>query len=82
MEQRKTAHTYLISYETTVPADAIPQSLAGEEFREASEYGVPVGIAPPAPYLKVGYWWVDVDAASRFTWKFLRDASAEQVRSQ
>lgn len=80
--KEKTTLSNLISYQTTVPADAVPQSLAGEEFREASEYGVPVGIAPPAPYLKVGYSWVDIDAASRFSWKFLRDASSEQVRSQ
>lgn len=78
----KTTLASLISYKTTVPADAVPQSLEGEEFQEASEYGVPQAIAPPAPYLKVGYSWKDVDAASRFTWKFLRDASAEQVRSQ
>ena len=71
----------LISYPTTVPADAVPQSLNVEPFDLASEFGVPKGIAPPPDYLKCGYLFNDYDRASRFTWRFVRDASAEQVRS-
>lgn len=71
----------LISYETTVPADAVPQTLQAESFDEASEYGVPQSMAAQ-DYLKVGYDFRDWDKATRFTWKFLRDASAEQVRAQ
>lgn len=72
----------LLSYETDVPADAIPQSLTAEQFQEASQYGVPRAISPPTPYLKVGYQYRDYDAATRFTWKFLRDSTAEQLRAQ
>jgi hypothetical protein len=78
----KTTIANLVSYPTTVPADAIPQSLVAESFDEASEYGVPTAMKPPLPYLKVGYTLKDYDKATRFTWKFLRDATAEQVRAQ
>ena len=71
----------LISYQTTVPADAVPQTLTVEPFDVASEFGVPKGAAPPPDHLKVGYTFTDFDKASRFSWRFLRDASAEQVRS-
>jgi hypothetical protein len=71
----------LVSYETTVPADAVPQTLQADSFDEASEYGVPQSMAAQ-DYLKVGYDFRDWDKATRFTWKFLRDASAEQVRAQ
>lgn len=71
----------LISYSTTVPADAVPQTLTVEPFDVASEFGVPKGAAPPPDHLKVGYTFTDFDKASRFSWPFLRDASAEQVRS-
>jgi hypothetical protein len=78
----KTTLANLVSYPTTVPADAVPQSLVAESFDEASEYGVPTAMKPPTPYLKVGYTFKDYDKASRFSWKFLRDATAEQVRAQ
>ena len=41
----------------------------------------PKGVAPPPDDLKVGYTFIDYDKAARFTWRFLRDATAEQVRS-
>jgi len=78
----KTRLANLVSYPTTVPADAVPQSLVAESFDEASEFGTPTAMKPPTPYLKVGYSFKDYDKASRFTWKFLRDATAEQVRAQ
>ena len=71
----------LISYPTTVPADAVPQSLNVEPFDEASEFGIPKGVAPPPDYLKVGYTFKDYDKSARYSWRFLRDATAEQVRS-
>ena len=71
----------LIRYPTTVPADAVPQTLTVEPFDVASEFGVPKGAAPPPDHLKVGYTFIDFDKSSLFSWRFLRDASAERVRS-
>lgn len=76
----RTTVTSLISYDTTVPADVVPQSLNSDSFDVATEFGVPTAINVPQDYLKVGYDFEDYDKATRFTWKFLRDATAEQVR--
>ena len=77
----RTTVASLISYPTTVPADAVPQTLTVEPFDVASEFGIPKGVAPPPDYLKVGYSFVDYDKSARYTWRFVRDATAEQVRS-
>ncbi|MFC9790858.1 hypothetical protein [Rhodococcus sp. NPDC127528] len=73
--------TSLLSYPTTAIADAVPQSIGSESFDVASEYGEPTGIREAADALLLGYDFTDYDKASRFTWKFLRDATAEQARS-
>lgn len=71
----------LISYPTVAIADPVVQSIGSESFERASEYGVPTGIRSGAEPLLMGYDFEDWDKATRFTWKFLRDASAEQVRN-
>nr|WP_064438679.1 hypothetical protein [Hoyosella altamirensis] len=69
----------LISHPTIAVAEPIPQALHSESFDLASEYGEPTGVREPANALLVGYDFKDFDKASRFTWRFLRDATAEQV---
>ncbi|MFF1555299.1 hypothetical protein ACFVX3_30195 [Rhodococcus erythropolis] len=71
----------LLSYGTTAIADAVPQTIGSESFEEASEFGVPQGVREGAEALLLGYTFKDYDKATRFSWKFLRDASEEQVRS-
>ncbi|NMO02529.1 hypothetical protein HH308_15035 [Gordonia sp. TBRC 11910] len=78
---KRSALASLVSYPTVVPGDAIPQTLGGDNFEEASEFGEPKGIAAEPDALILGYTLKDFDLASRMTWKFLRAASAEQVRS-
>lgn len=68
-----------MSYPTTQAADAVPQSLAGSSFERASEFGVPQSNRVPSDVLKLGYTFEDHDLASRYTWKFLRDSTADQV---
>lgn len=70
----------LVSFSTTAVADPIPQAVGGDHFEEASEYGVPKGIRSEPDALLMGYDFRDYDMATRCTWKFLRDASAEQVQ--
>jgi hypothetical protein len=71
----------LLSYWHSSSADAVPQALVESEFEEASEYGEPESMGPPSEYLLLGYTFKDYDRAARFTWRFLRDADARQVRA-
>ncbi|WP_167098289.1 hypothetical protein [Mycobacterium sp. DL592] len=71
----------LLSYTTTNVADAIPQSLSSESFEEASEFGVPHSVREPATALPLGYTLKDFDLAMRYSWKFLRDSTSEQIKS-
>jgi len=80
--QLKDGLVSLLTYATTNPADAIPQDLRPSRMELASEGGVPRSIPPEVPYLKVGYTFRDYDLRSGLGWKFIRDASAEQVRAQ
>jgi hypothetical protein len=55
--------TRLLSYPTTVPADAVPQRLSSDSFEEATEF-VPRAIRPPV-YSKLGYGFKDWDISLR-----------------
>lgn len=78
----RAALTALLSYPTVNVADAVPQVSDGAlaSFQEASEYGEPTGIRPGG-FLTLGYDFRDFDLAARYTWMFLRDSSAEQIRA-
>ncbi len=78
----RSAIVRLLSYPTTLAADAVPQSISSESFEIATEFGVPHAAREPADYLKLGYSFRDFDLATRFTWKFLRDATSDQVTAQ
>ncbi|MCX2716025.1 hypothetical protein [Mycolicibacterium sp. J2] len=71
----------LISYWHTSVADAVPQGLIESELELASEFGEPESMGPPSGYLLLGYTFLDFDRAARYTWRFLRDADARQVRA-
>ncbi|MFE6919701.1 hypothetical protein ACFVAV_01515 [Nocardia sp. NPDC057663] len=71
----------LVSFSTTAVADPIPQVPGADHFEEASEFGEPTSLRAAPDALIMGYDFKDYDLANRFTWKFLRDATAEQVRS-
>lgn len=71
----------LLSYPTVSSADAVPQATSDESFELASEYGEPESLRAPSSHLLLGYTFEDYDKASRFTWRFLRDATAEQIRA-
>ena len=80
--QHRSAIVRLLSYPTTAVADIIAQSVDGESFEEATEFGVPTALREPADYLRLGYNFKDYDKSLRATWKFLRSATAEQVSAQ
>lgn len=72
----------LLSYPTIAVADVIPQSVEGESFEIATEFGLPRAIREPADYLRLGYSFQDYDLRLGASWKFLRSATAEQVEAQ
>ncbi|MCB0941474.1 MAG: hypothetical protein KDB72_14710 [Mycobacterium sp.] len=75
--------TRLLSYPTTLAADAAPQtSSTNESFDRATEFGIPTAIREPADYLKLGFTFHDYDKATRYSWRFLREATADQVSAQ
>lgn len=80
-KERKTV-TDILSYKTVNVADAIAQSISSDSFEEATEHGVPRAIRPPSDVLRLGYSFKDYDIALRATWKFLREATAEQITAQ
>lgn len=71
----------LLSHYTINAADAVPQSIADESFEEASEFGEPESLRAPSNAILLGNTLKDYDKAGRFTWKFLRDSTAEQIRA-
>lgn len=77
----RSALASLLAFNTTNTADAIPQSRSVDSFQEASEYGIPESMRPPSDYHLMGYDFKDWDRRTSFTWKFLRDSTAEQVRA-
>lgn len=70
----------IFTYPVTNLIENVPQ--VGEAtFEEASEFGEPRSARVGVKYLQLGYDFKDYDAATRYTWKFLRDADQRQVQA-
>ncbi|MCP3422982.1 hypothetical protein [Nocardioides pinisoli] len=69
----------LLSFKTTLSVDAVLQTFTGNDFEDASEYGEPVGTRPTITQAELGFMFRWRDAATRFTWQFLADATKEQT---
>lgn len=67
-----------LCYTTTAVADAVPGGIDEAHFEEASEFGVPKAVQA-GNYTVNAYDFRDYDLATRFTWRFLRDANRQQV---
>lgn len=80
VNERRSALASLLCFGTLRSADLVAQSVTDARFEIASEFGEPRGTRPEMLRVKVGYRFNDFDLATRYTWKFLRDAPAEQVR--
>lgn len=79
VNEERTAVTNLLCFRTDRSADGVAQSVGDDDFELASEFGEPTSLASKPEILTVGYPFADWDKATRFTWKFLRDAPASQV---
>jgi len=72
----------LFTQSTIKSGDAVSQAAEGDDFEEASEFGVPQSHRASVEPLVLGYPLKWYDAATRYTEGFLRDATAEEVRAQ
>lgn len=78
--ERRQQLVNLMTFPVTSLIEDVPQ--VGEaEFEMATEFGEPVGTRVGLSYFSLGYDFHDYDVATRFTWKFLRDADARQVEA-
>lgn len=77
----RSAVANLLSRSTINAADAVPQAIEDESFELASEHGEPESIRVPGNAILLGNTFDDYDKAGRFTWRFLRDSTAEQIRA-
>ncbi len=69
----------LLTFPVTQPVENVPQ-ITGDDFEEASEFGVPKGITG-ADYFSIGYTFKWYDLAVRYTWQYLAEATSAQVES-
>lgn len=70
-----------LTYPVTEPVVQVPQFGGGAEFEVASEFGVPRSNRTEASYFEMGFAFEWYDTANRFTWRFLSEATEEQVAS-
>jgi hypothetical protein len=70
-----------LTYTVTNPVETIPQFGGGNDFEVASEFGVPRSQRAETSYFQMGFPFDWYDTATRFTWRFLAEASSEQVRA-
>lgn len=78
--ERRTTLVGILTFPVQQLVEDVP--IIGEtNFELASEFGVPVGVRPRVQFNSLAYDFFDYDVASRFTWKFIRDASANQVEA-
>lgn len=70
----------LMTFPVTQVIEDVP-SLSGDDFEEASEFGVPVATRTTLTYFQMAYDFKWYDIATRYTWKFLAEASSQQVEA-
>lgn len=70
----------LLTYPVTDLVETVPTA-AGEDFEEASQFGVAKSVQGEVDYDTMGYDFKWYDLAKRFTWQFLLDAPANRVRA-
>lgn len=71
----------LLSFTVTDPVVTIPQVGSNANFEKASEFGVPVAVRTGVGFFQLGFSFDWYDTGARYTWRYLAEASAEQIRS-
>lgn len=75
----KQAIVNLLTFPVQQPIEDVPQSM-NARFERASEYGEPKGIRG-GDYFSLGYDFDWYDLAVRYTWKYLAEATSQQVEN-
>lgn len=70
----------LFTYPVQNLVETVPQ-VGDATFEQASEFGVPRSSRVTLDYFQLGFDFHDYDVATRYTWKFLRDADARQIEA-
>lgn len=81
LNSRRSAFAALLTFPTTFAGESVPQTTARDDFEESSEFGEPVGLRISPDVARLGYPFTWFDAATRFTWKFLAEATAAEVET-
>lgn len=76
---QRDALTNLLTFNVTEPVEGVRYPVE-TDFQEASEFGVPTS-GRLGPAFSMGYDFKFWDLAIRYTWMFLLDCSAEQLRA-
>lgn len=71
----------LLTFSVTKEIEDVQQFGQSGGFEVASEYGVPEGGRPDWDTYSMGYTFRWYDRASRFTWRFLGEATASQIEA-
>ena len=80
VNEKRTAIVNTLTYPVSNMVETVP-SFTGDDFEEASEYGVPKALRATGDSYQMGYTFKWYDVAARFTWQYLADASAVEVES-
>jgi|GEM_PF-930084 len=78
--EKRAALVALMTFPVTQLIENVPQGGEGT-FEMASEFGEPQGQRAAISYFQLAYDFHDYDLATRYTWKFLRDADARQIEN-
>jgi hypothetical protein len=78
--QRQTLIDFLTA-SVTAPIVDVPQFGAVDAFEIASEFGIPKSMRASATTFAMGFPFEWYDARGAFTWKFLLEATAQQVEA-
>ena len=70
----------LLTFSVSQNIEDVPQ-LGSDDFEEASEFGEPKGIRGAMSYFSMAYDFKWYDLAARFTWKFLAEATSQQIEA-
>lgn len=77
---RRQAIVNILTFEVTNPVERVAQ-VGDVDFQRATEFGLPKAARLEQSYFLMGYDFQDYDVATRYTWKYLRDADRRAVEA-
>lgn len=81
LNQRRQPLVDLLTYTVSRDIEQVAQLGNRAEFERASEFGLPKAVRTDVDYFNMGFSFDWYDTGVRYTWRFLAEASAEQVNS-